>query len=113
MSDMATVKALRRVRDALDRAEAEYPILAAPDGTVAVSIVDLRTVLQEMDRMRDTLALGRQEWRERWYGSPPERGSSIVTVRGDLVAYVGGDQDTHDAVSQIVATHNASLGATS
>lgn len=109
MSDMAQVKALFRVRSALDRAEEEQPLLAAPDGTVAVSIVDLRSMFEQMDAMRDTLALGRQEWRERWYGSPPQQGSSIVTTRGALVAYIGGNEETHSAVSQVVAAHNASL----
>lgn len=108
--------ALRRVIVALERAENEYSKLAAPDGSVAVDIDDLRSVITQMDRMRDTLALGRQYWIERWYGSEPERGSAICIVgptdrsgHGELLAYLGGDETTHKAVGIIVAAHNAAL----
>lgn len=37
--------ALSRVKAALERAEEELPRLAAPDGTVAVSITDLRAII--------------------------------------------------------------------
>jgi hypothetical protein len=51
-------------------------------------------------------------WRERWYGSEPEKGSAITDERGNLVAYFGGDETTHAAVTKIVALHNAALSAT-
>lgn len=101
--------ALSRLRSRLAQAEAEYPHLAAPDGTVAVAIEDLRTLFEMFDEMRDTLALGREEWRQRWYGSPPMRGSSVVTVTGATIAYLGGNEETHAEVGKIVAAHNASL----
>lgn len=106
---MEGVKALFRVVAALERAEQELPQLAAPDGTVAVGIEDLRAVIDTMDAMRDTLALGRSFWRGRWYGSPPMRGSSIVTERGETIAYLGGNEETHGEVGKIVAAHNAAL----
>lgn len=37
--------ALRRIWSAYERAEQEYPLLAAPDGMVSVHIDDLRFVL--------------------------------------------------------------------
>jgi hypothetical protein len=113
MADIAYVKALFRVKKALMRAREEYPILAAPDGTVTVSIVDLACVLEQMDGMRNTLALSGSSWRERWNGSPPQRGSSIETDEGALVAYLGGDEDTHAAAGQIVLAHNAAMRAIS
>jgi hypothetical protein len=106
--------ALRRVVQSLERAESELSQLAAPDGTVAIQIDDLRSVIKQMDRMRDTLALGQQFWAERWYGSEPERGSAICAVSrtggaGELIAYLGGDEKTHAAAGLIVAAHNAAL----
>jgi hypothetical protein len=105
------VQAIFRVVAALERAEQEHPHLAAPDGTVAVQIEDLRALVDQLDEQRDTLALGRSFWRERWYGSAPERGSSIVTERGATVAYLGGNEETHDEVRKVVAAHNAALNA--
>jgi hypothetical protein len=96
---------------AVERAEQEEPQLAAPDGTVAIQINDLRALIDTMDDMRDTLAMGKMHWRARWYGSEPERGSAIVTAEpnGNLVAYFGGDENTHRAVQRVVSTHNAML----
>lgn len=105
------VQALFRIVQALERAEHEYPLLAAPDGTVAVQIEDLRAVIDHMDEMRDTLALGRSYWRTRWYGSPPGRGSSIVTETDATVAYLGDAEGIHDEAGKIVAAHNAALNA--
>lgn len=105
----ASILASRRVREALERAEVEYNYLASPDGTVAVQIEDLRSVIDQMDMMRDTLALGQMAWRGNWYGSPPFKGSSIVTERGDVVAYLGGDEETHREVGKVVAAHNAAI----
>ncbi|WP_203309805.1 hypothetical protein [Sphingomonas beigongshangi] len=51
------------------------------------------------------------KWRERWYGSEPQRGSAIVDERGNLVAYLGGDEATHTITTAIVAAHNAALAA--
>jgi hypothetical protein len=106
--------ALSRVCKALERAEAELPQLAAPDGTVALQIDDLRAVITQMDRMRDTLALSRKEWIERWYGSEPQRGSSICTVgkhggHGETIAYLGGDEETHKLAQKLVSIHNSML----
>lgn len=110
----AVLFALKRVCEALERAEQELPHLAAPDGTVAVNIADLRAVIDRLDQMRDTLALGKQLWTGRWNGSEPERGSAVWAVgphgfATEQIAYIGGDEKTHDAVGQLVAAHNASL----
>lgn len=109
MSEISGIKAVRRVRLALARAEAEESLLAAPDGRVSVSIADLRELFDNLDSMRDKLALGTQNWREQWAGSPPEKGSSIYTIRGHRVAYIGGDEETHTAIREVVAAHNAAL----
>ncbi len=45
--------ALGRVQSALERAEHEYPILAAPDGTVSVDIDDLKHVLTRLAGLTD------------------------------------------------------------
>lgn len=112
MSGLPTrVAAILRVCNALKRAEEEYPQLAAPDGTVAVQIEDLRLLIDHLDEMRDTLAFGQMAWRSRWYGSPPMRGSSIVTENGATIAYLGGNEETHSEVGKIVAAHNAARKA--
>lgn len=110
----ARLFALKRIRAELDRAESELPQLAAPDGTVAVQIDDLRAVITMMDELRDTIALGKRQWTERWNGSQPAQGSAIWSVdeygrATQMLAYFGGDEATHDAVSRIVALHNARL----
>ena len=119
MGDIASVaraerQALMRVRANLERAEAELSELAAPDGSVAIQIDDLRSVITQMDRMRDTLALGKRFWIERWHGSEPQRGSAICAVNkhgghGVLIAYLGGDENTHKAALALVSAHNAAL----
>jgi hypothetical protein len=48
---------------------------------------------------------GAQPWIERWHGSHPQRGWSIVQGR-DVVAYLGGDESMSDSVSAIVKAHN-------
>lgn len=101
--------ALRLVINALERAEKEFPVLAAPDGKVTVDILALRSVIQQMDAMRDIIALAPTAWRARWYGSPPQHGSSIITERGDLIAYFGGNEDTHTAAGIIVSAHNLAM----
>lgn len=111
-------QALARVVANLERAEEELSQLAAPDGSVAINIDDLRSVIKQMDYMRDTLALGKREWVERWYGLEPERGSSVCAVsksggHGELIAYLGGDDKTHIAVGRLVLAHNAALAALS
>ena len=108
------MSAATKVRIALERAEAELPHLSAPDGTVAIAIDDLRAVIDEMTAMRDTLALGKRHWLQRWYGSEPQRGSSVCAatehgLHGELIAYLGGDEETHKAVGKLVAAHNAAL----
>lgn len=50
-----------------------------------------------------------EPWRERWYGSDPQKGSAIVTEGGSLVCHLGGDEDTHRLTTAIVAAHNAAL----
>ncbi len=54
---------------------------------------------------------GAVRWRERWYGSDPQRGSAIVDEAGNLIAYFGGDRETHRATTAAVAAHNAGLAA--
>lgn len=108
------MSAATKVRVALERAEAELPHLAAPDGTVAIAIDDLRAVIDEMTAMRDTLALGKRHWRERWYGSDPQRGSSVCAttehgLHGEVIAYLGGDEETHKEVRKLVLAHNAAM----
>jgi len=49
------------------------------------------------------------KWRERWYGSEPQKGSAILDERGNLIAYFGGDEVTHTATTATVAAHNAAL----
>lgn len=49
------------------------------------------------------------KWRERWYGSDPQKGSAIVDESGNLIAYLGGDEATHKAATAIAAAHNAAL----
>src|SRR3569833_945616 len=44
-------------------------------------------------------------WRERWYGSEPQRGWSIMQGR-ELIAHIGGDESMSQAVSDIVMKHN-------
>lgn len=112
----AEVMAISRVLAALERAETELPQLAAPDGTVAVNIDDLRAFIARYQRMQNTLAMGKRYWIERWYGSDPERGSAICVAtdhggQGAVLAYLGGDEETHRAVSKVVAAHNAALEA--
>ena len=51
------------------------------------------------------------KWRERWYGSEPQKGSAIVDERGNLIAYFGGDETTHKATTAAVSAHNASIAA--
>lgn len=48
-------------------------------------------------------------WQERWLSSDPQRGSSIVTQAGDLVAHFGGDVETHALVGKVVQIHNTLL----
>ena len=111
MTDLHITKAVFRLNKALVRAEAEYPLLAAPDGTVSVSITDLKAVLNDRFEMAEMLALGRQEWIAEWCGSPPGMGSTIRANDRRVVAYLGGDEDTHALAGQIVMAHNASLSA--
>lgn len=113
-TEHARLFALKRVCEALEQAESEMPHIAAPDGTIAVQIDDLRAVISMLDHLRDTLALGKQEWASRWNGSPPEQGSAVWAVsehgqRTRQIAYLGGDEATHKAVQSLVAAHNASL----
>lgn len=56
-----------------------------------------------------------RKWRNRWYGSSPNRGYTILEVGehdmgyGKQIAYVG-DQ-CNDAVNEIVRAHNAAIDA--
>jgi len=56
---------------------------------------------------------GEGMWRERWYGSEPQRGSAIVDARGNLIVHFGGDEGTHRLTTKIVSAHNAAMLATS
>ncbi|MEH3121128.1 MAG: hypothetical protein PGN16_03970 [Sphingomonas phyllosphaerae] len=52
-----------------------------------------------------------ERWRERWYGSEPQKGSAITDELGNLIAYFGGDETAHAEVTKIVSAHNATLSA--
>lgn len=111
---VAYAMAAARLEAACERGESEHPHLAAPDGTVAVQIDDLRALLNEESRLRDFIALAKAEWTCCWYGSDPGRGSSIWTVnkhgaRSEMVAHFGDAEGVHDAVRTIVSMHNAAL----
>ena len=54
------------------------------------------------------LALSGQHWRERWYGSGPQKGSWIYADR-DPVAFIGPDATAHALTTAIVMAHNAAL----
>lgn len=55
------------------------------------------------------LAQGTTRWIERWYGSEPMKGSSIITMNHDKIAVIGGDKETHRQVRKVVMAHNAAL----
>jgi hypothetical protein len=55
------------------------------------------------------IAQGTTRWIERWYGSEPMKGSSIITVNHDEIAVIGGDKETHRQVRKVVMAHNAAL----
>ena len=57
------------------------------------------------------IAQGTTRWIERWYGSEPMKGSSIITVNHDEIAVIGGDKETHRQVRKVVMAHNAALEA--
>ena len=58
-----------------------------------------------------TPATGKAKWRERWYGSDPQKGSAITDEHGNLIAYFGGDEATHAAVTKAVIAHNSALAS--
>lgn len=79
------------------------------------STVPLETVISEFEAKHGPIphvsvssvanAAGAKPWIERWHGSHPQRGWSIVQGR-DVVAYIGGDESMSDSVSAIVKAHN-------
>ena len=113
----ALVNAIQRIDATLKRSEQEAPYLAAPDGTVAVQIDDLRALLNDYHAMAQTIATGRQQWSARWYGSAPMKGSHIHTVTetgqyGRMIAYIGPDKEHHAVAGRLVEAHNAMLVTT-
>jgi hypothetical protein len=80
--------------------------------------VDLNTGEPIPEGEVDTYRYGEEKelprkWTNRWYGSPPNRGDTILEVGkhgmgyGKEIAYVG-DQ-CHDAVAKIISAHNAAI----
>jgi len=50
------------------------------------------------------------KWREQWNGSAPGQGSEIVVDgSNELVIYFGGNQELHDAVTEVVQRHNKTI----
>lgn len=51
--------------------------------------------------------MSNQKWLERWNGSESEKGSSVIGEDGrTVIAYLGGDEKTHEGVSKLVFAHN-------
>lgn len=111
---LSLINAYRSTYEALERAEEEYPHLAAPDGRVSVEIKHLRAILEETRSIVDIIAQGRRRWIGRWYGSGPERGQSVHTVtdhgtHGEMIAYLGDADGVHEAADTLILAHNAAL----
>jgi len=106
---MGLVGALIRVDQAIDAAK------EANAETVTLHIDDISAYVIEANSCRDSIALGRKEWRERWFGSGPDRGSMICAVtgpfdlHGEQIAHFGDAEGIHQTVSKIVLLHNARL----
>jgi len=48
-----------------------------------------------------------QKWLERWNGSDSEKGSSVLGEDGrTVIAYLGGDETTHEGATKLVFAHN-------
>lgn len=107
MHSLDHAKARLDIHRRLERAEAEQPLLAAPDGMVSVPIAELRLFCNEQSRLQDLFALSRQQWRGRWHGSEPLRGSSILGKSGAMLAYLGDGEGMHDKAGEIILAHNA------
>ena len=56
------------------------------------------------------LAMAPMRWREKWFGSPPQKGSWIYADR-DPVAFIGETEADHAECGKIVLAHNAALEA--
>jgi hypothetical protein len=115
---VARALAIGRVEAACKRGEEELSELAAPDGTVAVQIDDLRTLLNAYDEISLVVACGKQRWSVCHYGSEPMKGDHIYALtehggRGETVAYLGHGEHAHEAAGAIVLAHNAGLDALS
>lgn len=54
------------------------------------------------------LAMAPMRWREKWFGSPPQKGSWIYADR-DPVAFIGETEADHAECGKIVLAHNAAL----
>jgi hypothetical protein len=106
--------AINRIDARCRQAEEEYPQLAAPDGTVAVQIDDLRALLNAYDQVLLDCNKAQQLWAARWYGSPPMRGSTLMTLTehgsyGQEIAYFGDADGVHKLVSHVAFLHNQAL----
>ena len=105
---MALVGALNRVDHAIETAKASHA------ETVTLNLDDICAYVIEANACRDSIALGRMEWIERWYGSGSDRGSMICAKspsggHGEQLAHFGDAEGIHQAVSRIVLLHNARL----
>ena len=105
---MALVGALIRVDQAIETAKKAHA------ETVTLYVDDISAYVIEANNCRDSIALGRTEWRERWHGSGPDRGSMICAVNkhgghGEQIAHFGDAPGIHEKVSRIVLLHNARL----
>lgn len=107
--------------DTCDLAIAAWNTRAAPPAPIAEGVTCVAKPLTDderkaaIDKWMAPPAMDREavKWRERWHGSEPEKGSAVVDYRGNMIAYLGGDEATHAAVTQVVAAHNAILSTLS
>lgn len=89
---------LALLRHPIDGTDPAAMLAAAPASPIPTSVAN------EGEREDSS-----RKWRERWYGSEPQRGSAIVDEAGNLVAHFGGDETTHAATTATVAAHNEAL----
>jgi hypothetical protein len=67
-----------------------------------------RCGFDEMVRINKPDEAAAPVWTYRWYGSPTEKGWTILQGR-ETVAYIGGDESMGDAVHDLVEAHNRSI----
>ena len=108
------IRAYQAVEAAIARCDLETPHLAAPDGRISVKVEDARALVEETRHLMNLIAVGRQRWIGRWYGSEPERGQSVHVVtkhgtHGEMIAHLGDAEGVHEAADALIAAHNAAL----